>query len=308
MAGILTGFGIIGFVILAGWLLARGGVVAQSDRIVLNKVAFFAASPALLFTVLARSDVHVVFTRTLAVHATTVLIVGVLTWGALWLAGGRRKAELLVHTHTAFYSNANNIGLPVAVHVIGDAQYVAPLLFLQLVVIAPLLMAALDVLTSGRRTSAGKLVAGPLRNPIVLGALAGALVAVMGWQVPTPILQPLELLGGAAVPLMLMAFGISLDGQRPLQQGSPRRATVIAATMKSFVMPVVAYLVAHVVFGLDARLTYAAVVLAALPTAQNMYQYALRYHTGEVMARDTILLTTAASLPVTLVVALLLHP
>lgn len=307
MVGILTGFVIIGFVIAVGWVLARTGVVLQEHRIVLNKVAFFAASPALLFTVLARSDVQVVFTKTLAVHTTTVLIVGAFTVPALRFAGGRGRAELLMHTHTAFYSNANNIGLPVAVHVIGDAQYVAPLLFLQLVIIAPLLMGAMDVLTSGG-SSLRQTLAGPFRNPIVIGALGGAIVAALGWKVPALIMQPLELLGGAAVPLMLLAFGISLDGQRPLQAGTPRRATVVATVMKAFVMPLVAWLVASLVFGLDGRLTYAAVVLAALPTAQNMYQYALRYRTGEVVARDVILLTTMLSVPVTLVIALLLHP
>lgn len=47
--------------------------------------------------------------------------------------------------------------------------------------------------------------------------------------------------------------------------------------------------------------------MAALPTAQNMVQYALRYRTAEVVARDTVLITTIASLPVMLVIAWLAH-
>ena len=47
--------------------------------------------------------------------------------------------------------------------------------------------------------------------------------------------------------------------------------------------------------------------MAALPSAQNMYQYALRYDRATVITRDIVLLTTIASLPVMLLIAMLLH-
>ena len=49
-------------------------------------------------------------------------------------------------------------------------------------------------------------------------------------------------------------------------------------------------------------------MIAALPTAQNVYQFALRYDAAPVLARDTILITTFASLPIVLVIAWLIHP
>ena len=59
--------------------------------------------------------------------------------------------------------------------------------------------------------------------------------------------------------------------------------------------------------GLSDELVYACTIMGALPTAQNMYQYALRYQTGTVVARDVILLTTISSLPVMLLIAWLLR-
>jgi predicted permease len=50
------------------------------------------------------------------------------------------------------------------------------------------------------------------------------------------------------------------------------------------------------------------VVTAALPAAQNIYNYAANYRVGESLARESILLTTILSVPVILVVTLLLHP
>jgi predicted permease len=43
--------------------------------------------------------------------------------------------------------------------------------------------------------------------------------------------------------------------------------------------------------------------MAALPTAQNVLVYALRYDKGEDVARDAGLVTTLLALPVLLVVA-----
>jgi predicted permease len=71
-------------------------------------------------------------------------------------------------------------------------------------------------------------------------------------------------------------------------------------------MPLVAFIVGRFVFALESELLFAVVVLAALPTAQNVFVYAQRYETAEVVARDTVFLTTIGSVPVLLTVALLL--
>jgi malonate transporter len=127
-------------------------------------------------------------------------------------------------------------------------------------------------------------------------------------QLPDAVFQPFELIGGAAIPLVLMAFGMSLHGQRPLEAGSGRRDVLTAVGLKAVVMPVIAYLFAHVVFRLDAEQVFAATVLAALPTAQNVYNFAARYERGMVIARDAVLLSTVASVPVLVVIAALLAP
>jgi predicted permease len=62
------------------------------------------------------------------------------------------------------------------------------------------------------------------------------------------------------------------------------------------------------VFGLEGHDLFGVVVLAALPTAQNVFNYAQRYERGVIIARDTVLLTTVLCVPVLFVVALLLAP
>ncbi len=81
---------------------------------------------------------------------------------------------------------------------------------------------------------------------------------------------------------------------------------MIASTLKLVVMPVLAWLVARLVFGMHGHELFAIVVLAALPSAQNVFNYAQRYDRGVVLARDTVLITTVLCIPVLLVVAWLL--
>lgn len=307
MSGVLTGFGIIAFVIFIGWLLARLRIVSQSNRLVLNQVAFFAASPALLFLILSRADIAIVFSGVLLASAATIVVAAALYFVIARLLFTRDPGRLVIGTSASVYANINNIGLPVAIYVIGDAQYVGPMLILQLVVMAPIVLGALDMLQPGRKSFV-RVATQPLRNPIVIASALGVVVAAFGWQLPEPIEAPLEILGGAAVPLMLLAFGVSLGGTRPLAPGTGRREVLAASVMKSVLMPILAWLLATYVFRLDPEIVYAVTVMAALPTAQNMYQYALRYNTGETIARDVVLLTTFASLPVMLLIAWLVRP
>lgn len=301
----LTGFVVIGAVIAVGWVLVRFGVVGERAHVTLTRVAFFAASPALLFTVLARANLRVLFSGFLLVQLISAVI-AMLGFLVLSRALFRMPAgDTAIGTFASGYINANNIGLPVATYVIGDSQYVAPIILVQLLVLAPVLLTILDATTVGR-VSVARVLMGPVRNPIILGSLLGVVVAATGWRAPTMIMAPLQLLGGAAIPLVLMAFGMSLRGPRPLAPGSQRRAAIAATAIKALGMPLVAFLLARVVLRLEDPLVAAATITAALPSAQNITNYAVRYDRGAILARDVVLLTSLASVPVILLVSALL--
>ncbi|MCS5735491.1 AEC family transporter [Herbiconiux daphne] len=307
MLGVLTGFGIIGFVILVGYVVQRIGILPRDSLLALNRVAFFVATPALLFTVLARSHPSTVFSSSILVTLLAVVISAGLFVVASRLWFRRSLAETTVGAAASAYVNANNIGLPVATYVLGSPQLVAPLLLLQLIVLAPITLTILDITTRGS-ASVKSILMQPLRNPMILGSLAGLVVALLGITIPDPILAPFELIGGAAIPLVLLAFGMSLVGQRPLQPGSGRAEIVVASAIKLVVMPLAAYLLGRFVFGLSPDALFGVVALAALPTAQNIYNFASRYRRGEILARDTVLVTTIGSVPVLVLVAALLAP
>lgn len=311
MSGVVAGFTVIFVVIAVGYLLGRLGTLGSQGQFVLGRLVFFVATPALLFTTLASSDLSVIFSPTLAVASATAFAVGALyvVVAKIWL--DRPLPELTIGALSASYVNSANLGIPIAVFVLGDATFVAPLLLFQIVVYSPIALTILD-LTALRGADAEKLslidtVTAPFKNPIVLAGAAGLIVALIGWVPPRPLMQPFELIGATSVPGALLAFGLSLYGVRVLEKGSsPRRDVALASTLKIVVQPVLAYLMAHFLLDIDGHQLFAIVVVSTLPTAQNVFIYASRYRRGMVLARDSAFVTTLASIPaIALVTALL---
>ena len=307
MGGVLVGFAIIGFVIGIGYLVGRLQLLGDHAQFVISRLVFFVLSPALLFTVLADADVHVLFSSLLAVSLITALVCCLLFAGIALLVLRRALPEAIIGSLASGYVNANNIGIPVAVYVLGNPAYSAPVILIQLLILAPISLTILDITTSGR-ASVWKTFSRPFTNPILIGSALGTVLAVTGIQLPDAVMEPFRIVGAAAVPLVLIAFGMSLHGSRPLAPGTDRRAVVIATAIKLAVMPLVAWLLGRFVFGISGEQLFAVVVLAGLPTAQNIFVYAQRYQRGVVLARDTVLLTTIGSVPILVAVAALLAP
>ena len=307
MLGVLTGFTVVWIIILVGYVIGRLGVLGANAQTVLSRLAFFVASPALLLVTMSDADLHTVFSLPLLVAGASAFV----TAGAFvlctrwWLR--RPLPELLISAMSSSLVNGANLGLPIAVYVLGDAAFIAPVLIFQMAIFTPMYLMLLDSATSGQRTSLRTFAGQILRNPIIIGTLIGLFLAATGLKLPVIILEPVTLIGGAAVPAMLLAFGISLVGSRLLQADGGRRADVVlASAFKLLLQPVLAYLLARFVLGMEGHLLFAVVVTAALPTAQNVFVAANRYEEGVLVAKDTVLLTTLISLPVLVVIAALL--
>lgn len=307
MNGVLSGFAVVWTVIAVGYFVGRTGVLGENARYVLNRLTFFVASPALLFTTLADSDPASVLGPFLGVAAisslaTAIVFVLVTRW---WLR--RDLTESTIGAMSASTVNSANLGLPIALYVLGDMAHAAPVILWQLALFSPVCLAILDASTSRHRTTVFSMLVQTLRNPMIVGSLAGLVCALFDLELPQPLADPIELIAGASIPAMLIAFGISLVGSKPLEASGGRRAdTLLATGMKLFFQPVVAWVLAVWLFRLDSHAVFVAVIMAALPTAQNIFVTASRYERGVVLAKDTVLLTTIVAVPAMMLVPLLL--
>jgi malonate transporter len=305
MLGLLGGFAVVGAVILVGYIAGRLVIGGPQAGFALNQVAFFVTNPALLFTVLADADLAAVFSEYVPIALFSSLAIA----GLYVLIGRflfrRAAAETAIGAMASSYVNANNIGIPITVYALGDATLIAPVLLVQLLLLAPLYLTVLD-LTSSRKPSVRAVLTQPFRNPMIIASLLGVAVSATGIRPPAPVWDSLALIGGAAVPMVLISFGMSLPGSRPLRPSPDRLQVLTATALKTALMPVATYLIARFLFGLDGERLLGAVVVSALPTAQNVFMFASRYGRGITLARDTVLLSSVLAIPALIVIAALL--
>ncbi len=312
MQGVLAGFATIGIIIGLGFLLAQLKILDATAQGVLTRVAFYVASPALMITVLGGTDVNRLLSANLVASLVSVAVAGTLGVLVTRLVWRREAGETVIATFCSAYVNAGNLGLPVAAYALGDAAFVAPMLLTQLLILQPSGLAVLDAITyvPSPDISRGRLLlirlSQPFRNPLAMGSLIGLALALTGFKLPMIINAPLTLIGGIAVPSVLLAYGISLRLGPPPGAGEPSRQIATLASLKLVVQPVLAYLIGAYALGLTGLDLLAVTVIAALPTAQNVFTFAVRYDRGVILARDTIFVTTLLSVPAILIITWLL--
>lgn len=305
MQGVLTGFAVIAVVIAVGYVIGRRGYLGDNGREVLTKLAFHVASPALLFTTLARADLSMVFSSRLVVTAlSTAATAGVFV--AVGVVRGWGVGRTTIGALCSSYVNSGNLGIPIAVYVLGDASLVAPVLLFQLLLLTPIALTVLDLAARDGKDPLWLRLLTPLRNPIAVGSLAGVAVSATGLHIPSAVMDPVTLIGNMSVPAVLLAFGISLCGSTMPGRGPDRQLVLLSVALKSVGQPATAWALAVGVFGLRGHQLLDVVVTSALPAAQNLYTYASSYRVGERLARDAILVSTVLSVPVLVVIAALL--
>lgn len=295
MGAVLTGFGSLAVIVVLGYLLARYRVLGERAEEVLARLTFYTAVPALMFLTVARAEVTEVFSTGALVNVITAVVVVALYVVPSHLLR-RDGAEVTLGALSASYVNAGNLGIPILVFAVGDAAAIAPVLLFQLLVMVPVSFTVLDAQTGRRSTHPLAVLFSPLRNPLVIGVGLGLVVSVLDAELPAPVLMPIELVAGMAVPTMLVAFGLSLRGA-PLPGGGEGGAPALwyAVALKALVAPAVALTLGRLVFDLSGDALLGPVVAAALPTAQNVFVYAMRYGRAVAVVRDTVLVTTVVS-------------
>ena len=318
MEGVLLGFGVVlalvGVGVVASILLPTRTRAMQEG---LTPVIYYITNPALMFILLAETELAEV----LGVYTPIALVVAAATSAIYALfsrfALKRPAAQTAVGAMASCYVNAGNIGIPIALYAVGSSAPVVSVLLAQLLVIAPVFLTIFAWYGSKKTTTApagsagssrtlGRTVLRSIANPVTTGTAAGALFAATSVTLPDIIWIPLEMLGQASIPLLLVVFGMSLRGQKPLAQRSLRADVVLGSVVKLALMPVIAWAVAYYLFRVEGTALLGVVAMAALPTAQNVFLFSSQFGLRVTLVRDIILMSSLLALPASLLVALLL--
>jgi malonate transporter len=315
--------------IFAGWLTRRIGVLGPHATSELNRFVVYLALPALLFDIIAHARWEDVWQPGfIAAFGLSAIFIFVAT--VVLRHRPRHLADAAIDGLNAAYANVGFIGFPLALVALGG-EAMAPTMIATIITVCFLFAIAVVLIELGLQSDkrgselhgtashgagahgealrgvaargvrqsrvhlALKVGRSLARNPLLIAPFIGAVIPLAGLTIPAPMESFLKLLGGAASPCALVALGLFLAAKRETTERESG-ATVLLVACKLVVQPVLAWVLATVVFGLSPLLTHAAVLLAALPTGTGPFMLAEFYRREANVTSNVVLVSTVLSI------------
>jgi malonate transporter and related proteins len=284
--------------IFCGYAAGRLRILEGPSIAGVNTFVFWFALPVFLFDLMATSPMAEVLNAPFAAAylsaGLAVFVLAALSGRALFGLGTREAALMGA---AAVLGNTGYMGLPLISAVFGDGAAIPMVvgLTLEVTVLIPLTIAVVE---AGAGTGKGplkmaKTVAGSLaRNPLIVGIFCGALVSATSLDLPTPVLNFTDLLGGTAGPCALFVLGGTLAGF-PVSSGLG--AVSFASALKLLVHPAAMWFATTRIFEVDPLWAAVATLGAALPVAANVFILARQYDAYLERTASAILVSTTVS-------------
>ncbi len=283
-------------VIFSGFVLEKTG---KLDFRTLTSTSLYLFSPALVFSALFKGDVQF----KLAWDLTIFMVL--YTLALLLLSEGcGRLMRMENDTRSAFslttaMMNVGNFGLPLAYFAFGEEGLNASIMTFVLFTI-PLGTLAI-VLAQGTGTSLRSAVVNAMRIPIFHAVILAMVFKAFSLELPPFLLRPIDLLGQAAIPVMLVLLGMQLA--RTEFNASPGFIS-LSALLRLIIAPVVAWGLTSLI-GMEGVTRKVVILQTSTPSAVLPLLYSLRFGTRPDLVAGAILVTTLLS-AITLTVILYL--
>ncbi|MEM1040474.1 MAG: AEC family transporter [Pseudomonadota bacterium] len=129
-------------------------------------------------------------------------------------------------------------------------------------------------------------------HPFILATIVGVGAAILQWQPPAAVGTLLDYLTGAAAPCALFAMGVTVALS---PRGSLPKVLLALVPVKLVVHPILIYVLLSWVGDFPPIWVYTAVLLAALPTATNVFVIAQQYEVWVARASSMVLVSTIFS-------------
>ena len=281
-------------VMVVGYFLRRIGMLNESFCAVANKYVFKVALPLLLFKDIAETDLRTDFNLTFVLYCmivTTVMFLGIWALTA-WLMTD--KSLVGAFSQAAARSSAAVLGIAFVENIYGNAG-LTPMMIVAAVPLFNIYSVIILTFSAQHRERGGGAIRAAcinvLKNPIILGILAGLPFSLFGISIPTIPLKTITSISNTATPIALLVVGAGFEGRKALSKIKP---TVIASLIKLVILPAV-FLPIAIACGLAGAEMIAILIMVGSPTTVSCYIMAKNMDNDGELTSSIILLTTLLS-------------
>jgi predicted permease len=273
-------------IILSGFILEKR---AGLDFRTLTYSSLYLFSPAMVFAALMKQDVRLTLALDLALFMilyTAAFFLLAVICGRLLRMNRDTRAALSLST---VMMNVGNFGLPLSYFAFGEKGLEVSVLTFVLFNI-PLSTLAI-VLAQGPGAPLLGALANMLKIPIFYGGALALLLKALNLGVPDFLFRPIDLLGQAAIPLMLVLLGMQLARTR--LTASPGFLS-LTAVLRLAVAPLIAWGFT-VLLNIEGLARDVVILQTSTPSAVLPLLYSLRFGTRPDLVAGAIFITTLLS-------------
>jgi len=282
--------------LLTGFILCTASFLNEQTRLNLNKLITNVGLPALLFVNTCRSDFRQ-FSDWKTILFASVGIVAVFL-GALLvvprLVDDRARCASIIHA--LFRGNTIIYGIPIVQGLLGDQADLSGIMAIitsSTVIYNLLGVTTLTTFCRRDKTSFLSVVLQLARTPMLIGALLGIALSLLGVMPPAPIMSFASGLSAMTTPLAFLCLGASF---RLYSGPSSFRACLVAALVRLLVIPSVFLGLAILGFGFRGLSLACLISIFATPCAINTYPQASAFGADAEVAGGILIYTTAGSI------------
>ncbi|GLW94886.1 AEC family transporter [Actinokineospora globicatena] len=276
-----------------GAVFARRKVIPAEAAGFFTDFAFLFAIPSYLFGKIFLSDLgHLFDVRAISAYAASaalcVLLVGLVVRGGPKVRALRVMAA--VQVNTAYFA------VPVFVMLFGDAAPIFPILLLQVCLLSTVILATMEFGGTGSTPrKLARAVWASLNTPVVLACNLAILLNLLSVPVPPTLLDGLAFVGEAAAPVALFALGLYLGGAGLSIRGTTRTELALI-TFKCLAFPLITLLLCRYAFHITGDWLKYLVLIAAMPSPQNLFVFAQRYDVDVDLAASVVVKSSLVTL------------
>ena len=279
-------------VLLVGIYLKRINFINDAFIDISSKLVFNISLPLLLFFSIQKTPLEEITNFSLIIYgaAATTIVFILLEWWAKRLEPPKDRG---VFVQGSFRANMGFIGLAYCVNAYGEEGLVAASLYLGLITA---LYNVLSVITlnrsSGQEQGALKILKGIVKNPLIIGIVAGLVVSALHIPMPEFAAKTGQYFANLALPLALICTGGALNFQE--LKTNPNK-TFYASISKLVIVPF-AITAGGILFGfrgIDLAILF---LMCSAPTATASFIMVKGIGGNHKLAANIIALTSLGSI------------
>ena len=280
---------------ILGYIFRKIGIIDLEFADKMNRFVFLALLPVLLFKELSLSDFSAIWDLKYLMFCffATFFSIMIMCIISLFLKDKRIRGEFI---QAGFRSSAALLAYAFVQNVYGEAKIVA----LMVIGAVPLYNVASVVILMLLRPEQGELnrivlkntLKGVMKNPLILGILAGMIWALL--KIPQPVImkKSISTFSAAATPLGLLALGASFDVKEVF---SKIKIVLVSSSFKLLILTAI-FLPIAIKFGFKDEKLVAVLGMLGSPTTPTSFTMARGMGHNGAVTSGTVMITTIMSI------------